>query len=139
MTIRIERIDARRQDAMADLVRPMAEPSVAKDFAYSPIFLGLGLVDEAGVDGGIFAQIYWDWMVVENIAVPLRWRGRGLGRRLMEEAEAIARQKGCKGAWVSTYSRQAPEFYRHVGFEVFGRLPSYPGDQERLFLSKLFR
>ncbi|MEN3791826.1 GNAT family N-acetyltransferase [Fulvimarina sp. MAC3] len=138
MAIRIEAVDMADMEARANLVRPFAEPSVAEKFAFSPTYFGFALKDEEGVDGGIAGQLYWDWMVIENLSVPTRWRGRGLGRAVLETAEASARAKGCVGAWVSTYSFQSPGFYLSMGYTIFGRLPSYPDNQERLFLSKLF-
>ncbi|RFC64490.1 N-acetyltransferase [Fulvimarina endophytica] len=139
MAITIKPVDGADIETRASLVRPFAEPSVSDRFAFSPTFFGYALTDEEGADGGIAGQLYWDWMVIENIAVPERWRGLGLGRQLLRTAEDAARAAGCAGAWVSTYSFQSPGFYLAMGYEIFGRLPSYPGDQERLFLSKLFR
>ncbi|EAU40436.1 probable acetyltransferase [Fulvimarina pelagi HTCC2506] len=125
-------------ETRTNLVRPFTEPSVAKRFAYSPVYFGFALIDADGADGGIAGQLYWDWMVIENISVPARWRGLGLGKALIETAETQAREAECVGAWVSTYSFQSPGFYLSMGYSIFGRLPSYPGNQERLFLSKLF-
>ncbi|MER0239044.1 GNAT family N-acetyltransferase [Fulvimarina sp. MAC8] len=138
MAISIEPVDMADLETRANLVRPFAEPQVARRFAYSPVYFGFALMDDDGADGGIAGQLYWDWMVIENISVPARWRGLGLGRALIETAEASARETGCVGAWVSTYSFQSPGFYLSMGYQIFGRLPSYPDEQERLFLSKLF-
>ena len=88
------------------------------------------------IDGGLIAQLYWDWMYVEILAVPERLRGQGLGRELLERAENIARAEGCRGAWVDTYSFQSPGFYERLGYRPFGRLPFYPGTEERIFLAK---
>lgn len=138
MTIKIEPVDMMDMETRANLVRPFAEPSVAKRFAFTPVYFGFALMDEEGADGGIAGQLYWDWMVIENISVPKRWRGKGLGKALIETAEVSAKAADCVGAWVSTYSFQSPGFYLSMGYTVFGKLPSYPDNQERLFLSKLF-
>ena len=113
----IERLDLLHSELREAIVAPLAEFSTKKDFAFAPRFVTLALKDERGVDGGLIAQFYWDWMHVEILAVPERWRGLGLGRALMEQAEAIARKEGCTGVWVDTYSFQSPGFYAALGYE----------------------
>ena len=134
----IERLDLPSTELRGHIVAPLAEFSTKKDFAFAPRYVTLALKDEAGVDGGLIAQVYWDWMHVEILAVPERWRGRGLGRALMEKAEAIARDEGCTGVWVDTYSFQSPGFYEAIGYAPFGRLPDYPKGESRVFFAKLF-
>ncbi|MEF2551793.1 GNAT family N-acetyltransferase [Aurantimonas sp. A2-1-M11] len=132
----IERLDLPRNDLRDRIVAPLAEFSTRKDFTFSPRFVTLALTGEDGVDGGLIAQLYWDWMHIEILAVPERWRGLGLGRQLVRQAEAIAVEAGCHGAWVDTYSFQSPGFYEAIGYRSFGRLPDYPRGQERIFFQK---
>lgn len=50
-------------------------------------------------------------------------RQLGFGRRLMEYAEALASEKGCKGTWlVSGFAREeeAHRFYEKLGYRVTG-------------------
>ncbi|MEX6508699.1 GNAT family N-acetyltransferase [Jiella sp. M17.18] len=137
MTPIIERLDLTDTDLRTRIVAPLAEYSTRKNFAFAPHFVTLALKDEAGVDGGLIAQVYWDWMHIEILAVPERWRGRGHGRALVDKAEAIAVEEGCTGVWVDTYSFQSPGFYERMGYRPFGRLPNYPKGEERLFFAKL--
>ena len=133
-----------RQVEMADdetrsrIVAPLAELATRTDFAMAPRFLTLALSDAAGIDGGLIAQIYWNWLHIEVLAVPERHRGAGLGRRLVERAEAIARDDALRGVWVDTYSFQSPGFYEAMGYRPFGRLPDYPEGEERIFYAKIF-
>jgi ribosomal protein S18 acetylase RimI-like enzyme len=62
-------------------------------------------------------------------------RRRGLGSRLVEEAERHALAFGCHSAYVDTFSFQAPGFYRKLGYEEFGTL-DYPPGHRRFFLEK---
>lgn len=137
MTPTIERLTLPDLDLRARIVGPLAEFSTKKDFAFAPRFVTLALTDETGTDGGLIAQLYWDWMHIEILAVPERWRGRGLGRQLMEMAEAIGREEGCTGIWVDTYSFQSPGFYEKLGYRPFGRLPDYPKGESRIFFAKM--
>ncbi|ORE91658.1 GCN5-like N-acetyltransferase [Aurantimonas sp. 22II-16-19i] len=135
----IERLELPSADLRACIVAPLAEFSTKKDFAFMSRYVTLALRDERGVDGGLIAQVYWDWMHIEILAVPERWRGLGLGRALMEQAEAIARDEGCTGVWVDTYTFQSPGFYETIGYRPFGRLPNYPKGESRVFFAKLFQ
>jgi ribosomal protein S18 acetylase RimI-like enzyme len=61
------------------------------------------------------------------------------GRRLVEEAERLAAEAGCRQAWVDTFSFQSPGFYQRLGYRVFGELPDYPPGQTRYFLTKVLQ
>ena len=87
-------------------------------------------------EGGLWGRIGYDWLFVELLAVPEAARGQGLGRALMQRAEAIAREAGCAGIWLDTYEFQARGFYERLGFTLFGTLPDHPVGQRRFFLMK---
>ncbi|XLM22551.1 GNAT family N-acetyltransferase, partial [Chromobacterium piscinae] len=71
--------------------------------------LVIRIEDEAGqVVGGLWGYTRYGWLYTELLSAPTGARGLGLGRRLMEAAEAEARTRGCVGAWVDTHSFQAP-------------------------------
>jgi GNAT superfamily N-acetyltransferase len=103
-------------------------------------FASIGLLlkhPETGhVEGGLTARIGFGWMFVELLFVPERLRRQGTGRALMEQAEAVAREKGCIGIYLDTFSFQAPGFYQRLGYAVFGEITDYPPGQCRFFLSK---
>ena len=134
----IERLLQADDAARARIVGPLAESETRGDFAFSPRHIVLALTDIEGIDGGLVAQIYWDWMTIEIVAVPERIRGAGFGRQLLVAAEAIAIESGCAGAWVDTYSFQSPGFYEAMGYKPFGRLPDYPKGESRVFFAKRF-
>ena len=134
----IERLLQADDADRARVVGPLAESETRGDFAFSPRHIVLALTDIEGIDGGLVAQIYWDWMTIEIVAVPERIRGAGFGRQLVEAAEAIAIEAGCTGAWVDTYSFQSPGFYEAMGYEPFGRLSDYPKGKSRIFFAKRF-
>ena len=102
---------------------------------YAP--LAIVLRDEAGTQlGGLWGHLYYDWLFIELLFVPEAVRGQGFGSRLLADAEAAAREKGCVGIWLDSFSFQAPGFYLKHGFEVWGTLDDYPRGHRRVFLRK---
>lgn len=88
------------------------------------------------VVGGVLGEVYWDWFYVDLLWVKEELRGRGYGNRLMARAEDEARQRGAKQAYLDTFSFQAPDFYKQLGYEVFGELPDFPTGYQRFFMKK---
>lgn len=86
--------------------------------------------------GGLVGATNFGWLFVKYLAVDEELRGSGIGARLLERAEIIARQRGCVGAWLDTFSFQAPAFYRRMGYAEFGRLDECPPGNARHFFAK---
>jgi GNAT superfamily N-acetyltransferase len=64
-----------------------------------------------------------DALFLDVLAVDHAWRGQGLGRRLLEDAAALALALGRPGVRVHAErrdqdGRDLPAFYRRAGFEV---------------------
>jgi len=76
------------------------------------------------------------WLYVNTLWVHEELRGLGFGRQLMDAIEAEAVKHGCKNAYLNTMSFQAPEFYKKIGYTVFGKLEDFPGEHSRIFLRK---
>ena len=66
-------------------------------------------------------------------------RGHGLGARLLAEAEAAIRRRGCDRVALSTHSFQAPGFYARFGYTECGRTPGYPHGHDDIHLVKYLR
>ena len=54
----------------------------------------------------------------------------------MAAAEEEAKRRGCKYAFVDTFSFQAPEFYRKLGYEEVFVLRDYPYTEARYYYTK---
>jgi ribosomal protein S18 acetylase RimI-like enzyme len=86
--------------------------------------------------GGILGGTYWGWMYVDILWVHENHRKKGIGSRLLREAEQEAVRRGCHHVHLDTMSWQAPEFYKKHGYEVIGILPDIPIGNEKLLLMK---
>jgi GNAT superfamily N-acetyltransferase len=86
--------------------------------------------------GGLNGDTYWGWLFVENLAVDEDQRGNDVGSKLLQTAEEEARNRGCYGAYLDTFSFQALPFYEKQGYEVFGILDDFPPGHKRFFLQK---
>jgi len=96
----------------------------------------LGRDPEGAIKAGIRFFIVYEWLFVQMLWVADPYRGRGIGSRLMSEAEDAARRRHCRGAYLDTFTFQAPKFYERLGYREFGRLDGYPPGHSRVWLAK---
>jgi len=98
----------------------------------------LGVDDEAERRiAGLAATITYDTMYVERLWVDEKVRSSGIGRKLMLQAERIAKHSGCRMIHLFTYDFQAPDFYERLGFEQWGVLEGFPNGHCQLHYRKL--
>jgi ribosomal protein S18 acetylase RimI-like enzyme len=96
---------------------------------------GLRVCDATGaLLAGVIGVVSWEWLFIEAVWVSDDLRGLGVGRQLMRKAEAHGLESGCHSVWLDTF--QARPFYEALGYEVFGQLDNYPGDQTRYFMRR---
>ena len=75
----------------------------------------------------------WTWGTCAGVGMV--WvhedvRRDGWGARLMAAAEDVARERGCRQLLVSSFTFQAPGFYRRLGYAEFARSPDLPVEGE---------
>ncbi len=63
-------------------------------------------------------------------------RHKGLGKSMLETAEAEARSRSCAQIVLSTHSFQAPGFYRKLGFSEVCRVRDFPRGYDQIWLVK---
>lgn len=99
--------------------------------------LALSVRDDAGnVIGGLIGELRMDYLHVDLLWVDESQRGTGAGKALIGMAEAEARRFGATHVHLSTWSFQAPDFYRALGFTEFGRLKDHPAGFDNHYFVK---
>lgn len=140
MDLRIEINEAPQEVDYQEILDPLREYNQAKTGLISTEKLAILIKDDLGAtQGGLYANISGQWLFVDLLVVPEAARGQGLGTKLINMAQELARKKGCQGIWLDTFSFQAPDFYLRLGFSIFGELKDYPVvGYNRFFMQKRF-
>jgi len=86
--------------------------------------------------GGLLGSTHWNHFFVSSLFVHERFRKVGIGRELMQRAEAQALACGCDAIFLDTFDFQARGFYEKLGFVVFGVLENYPPGHKRFYMVK---
>jgi GNAT superfamily N-acetyltransferase len=83
--------------------------------------------------GGLIGATRLAWLKIFKLAVRPAYRGRGVGLRLIAEAERQAQGRDCRYAFVDTICFQAPDFYAKAGFHMAGHLPDWDSHGHTMF------
>ncbi|MCL6707962.1 GNAT family N-acetyltransferase [Pseudomonas sp. R2.Fl] len=89
--------------------------------------------------GGLKGRTFYQWLFIDWLWVSPAARSHGVGLQLLMKAETAARERQCVGAYVDTFSFQAPDFYRRNGYEEFGRIDGLPPGHACIWLKKTFQ
>jgi GNAT superfamily N-acetyltransferase len=92
--------------------------------------------DQDQIVAGLAGYTWAGFCEVRFVWVHETLRGQGYGTRLLEAAEAEARARGCELIILGSYSFQAPDFYRKLGYEVVGRIDDCPPGHTNYYLKK---
>lgn len=78
----------------------------------------------------------YGWLWIDLLFVSESVRGSGYGSKLMQHIETEARNNGCKYAYLNSFSFQAVNFYKKIGYKVYGELKDFPEGHSVCSLSK---
>ncbi|WP_435921403.1 GNAT family N-acetyltransferase [Paenibacillus sp. DYY-L-2] len=99
--------------------------------------VNLCLKNENGdIIAGLNSAVCWNWMEVDILWVEENCRKQGLGKRLLEEAENIAKSKNCTFVKLNTFSFQAPDFYKKYGYREMAKIENAPLGSNHYYLKK---
>ncbi|GGM19929.1 GNAT family N-acetyltransferase [Pseudomonas asuensis] len=138
MSTRIEIKTHPKEDDRSAILKPLRAHNFSKAGDPKPESIALLVRDENTdeIIGGLYGEIFYRWLFIELLAIPEEARGQGIGSRLINMAEDVAREKGCIGIWLDTFDFQAPAFYQKHGFTEFGHLDNFPSEHKRFFFQK---
>jgi len=103
----------------------------------NPRDLGIYLQDETGEKvGGLIGNTHGNWLFVKYLWVREDQRGQKIGSELIKQAEETAKERGCRYAFLDTFSFQAPAFYEKHGYKNVFTLEEYPVTGKRYYLTK---
>ena len=139
MDYRIETKDEPAPEDREAVLGPLSEFNARHGFPADSKPVALLLKDPEGATaGGLWGRTGYGWLYVEFLSVPDAAQGGGIGARLMREAERIAEERGCGGAWLTTFTFQARGFYEKLGYSVFAELEDSPAGNTRIFMRRRF-
>ena len=93
--------------------------------------------NHGGIIAGINSKMYcWNCLYIDSLFVDDKYRNKGLGRKLLEEIEMIAKGNKCKLNHLDTFDFQAKDFYLKQGYEIFGVLDQCPENHKRYYMKK---
>lgn len=92
--------------------------------------------DNGDIIAGLNSAICWNWMEIDILWVEENNRKNGLGKRLLAEAETIARSKNCTFIKLNTFSFQAPEFYKKYGYKEIAMIENAPLGSNHYYFKK---
>ena len=133
VTLSAEPSDAERKSIVDGLLEYNAQ------HGYGELWRDLSLVlrdARGGVIGGLIGETNKGWLFVKALWVDEAHRREGFGGQLLAAAESAARERGCIGVYLDTYSYQARPFYEKAGYAVFGELPDHPPGGAKYYLAK---
>ena len=137
MTLRIERSANPTDEERQAILLPLRAYNASKAGASVSEQIALLIRnDNDEILGGLYGRVFYQWFFVELLSVPEEARGQGMGSKLMQMAEDLAREKACIGIWLDTFDFQAPEFYKKLGYSELGQIADYPPGHQRYFLQK---
>ncbi|MCA0992323.1 GNAT family N-acetyltransferase [Pseudalkalibacillus hwajinpoensis] len=105
----------------------------------SPLEKVAYVIEEREVIGGISGTLFWQHLHIDFLWVEEKMRGFGYGRKLLQQFESLAEEKGCRLILLDSFSFQAPGFYLKEGYEICGKVENHPEGHTQYFLQKRLR
>jgi ribosomal protein S18 acetylase RimI-like enzyme len=100
---------------------------------------GIFIKDENGcIVGGVEGITMYGCLYVDMLWLREDLRHKGLGVRLMDDVEAIGRQRQCTFATVNTMDWEALPFYQSLGFAIEFIREGYENESKMYLLRKAF-
>ncbi|RMH55806.1 MAG: ribosomal-protein-alanine N-acetyltransferase [Candidatus Hydrogenedentota bacterium] len=144
--VKLRRLQERDLDTVLEIEREsFPHPWRKKMFEEelrNPLSLCFGAESDGRLVGFLFSWSIFEDLHINNIAVLPRYRRRGIGRRLLQEAMERARVLGARNVLleVRRSNAAAARFYERLGFREVGVRKGYysdTGEDARLLFRKI--
>ncbi len=86
--------------------------------------------------GCVVVQLFWGQLHIKYLVVEEPYRGKGIGRQLLEHAFEFGRNQGCTFVFVETMNFQAPGFYERLGFQIELTRPGFDKNTSMHYLKR---
>ena len=137
MTLRIELTQNPTEEQRQAILQPLRAYNASKVPGAVPEHVALLIRDDNDeILGGLYARLFYQWLFIDLLSVPEQARGQGMGTKLMQMAEDLARERQCVGLWLDTFEFQAPAFYSKCGYSEIGHIADYPPGYKHFFFQK---
>ena len=121
----------------AELTNHLADYNFSKADYTKPKDLGVFLRDDnEKIIGGLVGHTWGNWFFIKTLWVHEDYRRDGLGSRILTMAEDKAVERGCKYAFIDTFSFQAPDFYPKMGYKEIFILDDCPLSGTLIYFTK---
>jgi ribosomal protein S18 acetylase RimI-like enzyme len=95
------------------------------------------LRDRGGIVGGLTGTLLFKAFAIKLFWLEEGFRNQGFGRRVFDTLEMELNREHVEKVIVDTYTFQAPEFYKKLGFNEVGRYRDYPtSGVDKIFYEK---
>ena len=140
--MKIQELISEEKEALSQF-KAQEYPSVDKEhYGEIPDFtfheFTLVIKDEEKIVGYIDATVCLGVGYVKSLLIGSDYRGKGLGKELMDAAEEKVKNLGAHKIWLETGSNwQAKAFYEKLGYSMRTILPNDVNGQEAVLMDKM--
>lgn len=129
--------DKETLDILSEGIQSFNDSKIGADLAREPDHRFIVVAkDKGAIIGGIRANAFWNYLDIELLWLDEKSRGKGLGSKLLKEAENFAKDKGFEFSKVYTASFQAEDFYKKNGYNTLAKLKDHPKGHDHTLLVK---
>jgi len=94
--------------------------------------------DNGRIIAGSVARSFGDWLQLKTLWVSEELRGQNIGSKILNQIEAIGKERGCVKCFVDTLDFQAMPFYKKHGYKTVWVQEGYPKTGCRYYMVKEF-
>lgn len=104
-------------------------------------FVHVATVDDSVIGGVRLEATEPERVKLSRLGVHERWKGKGVGSRLVTSAEEEIRERGCATVWLTTPEEHPylPDVYRRRGYEKTGTYPLEYRSYDEIVMEKRLR